>query len=157
MSSKKAKISKFQGTKTEVLPILKNARFTGSGAKSWPRAVLPPGWSKLALNGSFKGFRLPKRRSKLQKGKIELQSDQKRRPARRVRPGKSFRENRLCLGVLCPPRAWHRGTAVSGSSFFGTLGRQSVFWKRRLAFKTLLSKKEKFQNFKAPKRRCFQY
>ena len=34
VSKKKAKIPKFQGPKTEVISILKNARFTGSGAKS---------------------------------------------------------------------------------------------------------------------------
>ena len=50
------------------------------------------------------------------KGKIELQSDQKRRPVlRTLRLGKSFPEKRLCLGVLWPPALDAAARRVSGS------------------------------------------
>ena len=121
---------KFQGTKTEVISILKNARFTGSGAKSWPRAFLPPGWSKLALNGAFIGLRLPKWHSKLQKSTNELKMSKtvsgSKRPtgknlALRTAPAslQNFRASRSARHSAFKELYWplQGGTACFGSSF----------------------------------------
>ena len=126
MSPKKAKIPKFQGPKTEVISILKNARFTGSGAKSWPRAFLPPGWSKLALNGAFIGLRLPKRHSKLQKSTNELKMSENGFRLEASDWEKSCFENGSCL-----PAEFRRVTIslaqrVQGA-VLGALGWHSVF------------------------------
>ena len=61
--------------------------------------------SKLALSRPFKGFRLPKRRSKLQKSKIELQVTKNGFRLEAFDWENLSVEKRLCLGVLWPPRA----------------------------------------------------
>ena len=111
-----------------MISVLKNARFTGSGAKSWPRAFLPPGWSKLALNGAFIGLRLPKSHSKLQKSTNELKMSENGFRLEASDWEKSCFENGSCL----PAEFW--GVTISKAqrvqgAVLAASGRHSAFWE----------------------------
>ena len=73
-----------------------------SGSKRFPARIW---YFKTSFQGAFLRFQAAKTTLEASKTQKRAPSEQKRLPARRVRLGKSFREKRLCLAVLWPPRA----------------------------------------------------
>ena len=194
----------FQGTKTEVISVLKNARSTGLGAKSWPRAFLPPGWSKISFKWSFDRSQAAKttfqasekhKELKMSENGFRLEASDWEKTCLRTAPAScrilachgqgGTARSRSCFGHF---RAAQRVLGALLGRFVGTSGRQSAFrglffWYFRAAqrileaaflalqggtarsgsaFLTVCLQKgllnlTKLQNFKAPKRRWFQY